>query len=43
MTVLLSILYVLSPVDIIPEAMLGPLGFTDDALVTLNLIRKIFS
>ncbi len=32
---ILSIIYVLSPIDIIPEALLGPIGIIDDAGVVL--------
>jgi hypothetical protein len=30
---ILSLIYIVSPLDFVPEALLGPLGFTDDALV----------
>lgn len=35
--ILLSILYILFPLDIIPEAILGPLGLVDDGIVLLFL------
>ncbi|GKV09150.1 hypothetical protein SLEP1_g20694 [Rubroshorea leprosula] len=31
----LSVAYVLSPIDIIPEAILGIVGFLDDILIVL--------
>lgn len=39
----LTILYVLSPVDLLPEAILGPLGFVDDAALIAYLIKRIRS
>ncbi len=36
---LLAGLYLLSPIDIVPEALLGPLGFVDDILLlVLSLV-----
>ena len=32
---LLSILYIISPIDILPEAILGPIGLIDDLVVLL--------
>ncbi len=37
----LCVLYVLSPVDLVPEALLGPFGLADDAIVVLMGIRKL--
>ncbi len=34
----LAVIYVLSPVDIIPEAIVGPLGIPDDILVVLGAV-----
>ena len=36
----LCILYVISPIDIAPEIILGPIGLFDDAIVILMGIRK---
>ncbi len=37
---IIAAVYVLSPVDVIPEVLLGPLGLTDD-VVALALITKL--
>lgn len=37
----LSIAYVLSPIDVIPEAFAGPLGLVDDAYVLLMLVNDL--
>lgn len=37
----LYIAYVLSPVDLIPEILAGPLGLVDDTYVLLKLIREL--
>lgn len=34
-------LYLLSPVDLLPEALLGPLGLLDDLLVILFYARHL--
>ena len=34
----LGALYVLSPLDFIPEAFLGPLGLADDSVVSVTLV-----
>ena len=39
--IILCLVYILSPVDIIPEALLGPLRFVDDGAVLLKLITTI--
>lgn len=36
----IAAVYVLSPVDVVPEVLLGPLGLTDD-VVALALIAKL--
>lgn len=38
---ILSALYVLMPVDIMPAALLGPIGGADDITVLLMAIKKI--
>lgn len=35
------LIYIFSPVDILPEAILGPLGIVDDAAALLLLIKSI--
>lgn len=40
---LLGLGYVVSPIDLIPEALLGPLGLLDDAVVGLVSILLIMS
>ena len=37
---IVAVVYVLSPVDVIPEVLLGPLGLTDDA-VAFAIIAKL--
>lgn len=36
-----TVAYILSPVDLIPESLLGPLGFADDAALVAYLIKRI--
>lgn len=35
------LIYTLSPIDILPEGLLGPFGLFDDAFVTMNIVREI--
>jgi len=37
-----AIVYVVSPADFLPEAVLGPVGFTDDAIAVLIAIGAWF-
>lgn len=37
---ILSVIYILSPIDLIPEFLLGPLGIIDDAAVLIGLLVK---
>ncbi|WKZ30487.1 MAG: DUF1232 domain-containing protein [Candidatus Dojkabacteria bacterium] len=38
-----AIIYLLLPIDIIPESLFGPLGLTDDiSLLVIELIRRFF-
>ncbi len=37
---ILSLIYILSPIDIIPEAFLGPFGIIDDSLLVILLLTK---
>ena len=39
-TILLMIIYTLSPFDLLPEAILGPIGLLDDSAVVLNIMRQ---
>lgn len=39
--VLIVIVYVVSPIDVLPEALLGPLGYFDDALVTIAAVALL--
>ena len=39
---ILSLLYVLSPIDLLPEFILGPLGIVDDLGLILLLLTKAF-
>jgi uncharacterized membrane protein YkvA (DUF1232 family) len=39
---ILGLIYLISPIDIIPEALLGPIGLADDAAV-LALLWKLIS
>ena len=34
-------IYMVSPLDILPEAVLGPLGLADDGLVMINMVRML--
>ena len=38
--VLMMIIYTLSPFDLLPEAVLGPIGLLDDSVVFANIIRQ---
>lgn len=40
--ILAAIAYLISPIDIIPEALLGPLGLADDAAVLAYLIKLLY-
>lgn len=42
MLILAAIVYLISPIDIIPEALLGPLGLADDAAVLAYLIKLLY-
>lgn len=39
----IAIAYFVSPVDIIPEAILGPLGFTDDVVISAMVLNTIIN
>lgn len=36
---ILAVVYILSPVDLLPEALVGPLGLTDDLAILLMALR----
>lgn len=38
--IIMMILYTLSPIDILPEAILGPIGLIDDSFVLMNIARQ---
>ena len=39
--ILLMVIYTLSPFDILPEMILGPLGLADDSLVLMGMLRQV--
>jgi uncharacterized membrane protein YkvA (DUF1232 family) len=39
----IGLLYILSPVDFVPEVLLGPLGLGDDALVTAWVVGAVLA
>ena len=39
--IIIAIIYFVSPIDIIPEAILGPLGYVDDAAVIISVAKSI--
>lgn len=39
--VIFTIVYIASPIDLIPEGLLGPLGFADDAALIAYLLKRI--
>ena len=41
--VLLCVLYVVSPVDLLPEAVLGPFGLPDDFVAAMVGFRTLMS
>ena len=40
-TIIICLVYIISPIDIIPEAVLGPLGLVDDGAVLIKLIMTL--
>ena len=36
----MMIVYTLSPFDLLPEALLGPIGLVDDSAVLMNIVRQ---
>lgn len=36
----MMVLYTLSPIDVLPEALLGPIGLLDDSVVMMNIVRQ---
>lgn len=41
--VIFTIAYIVSPIDLIPEGLLGPLGFADDAALVAYLLKRIIN
>jgi uncharacterized membrane protein YkvA (DUF1232 family) len=44
LVLVLALVYLISPFDVLPEALLGPIGLTDDLAalgVLLSLVRRI--
>ena len=41
--VILYAIYTFSPIDILPEAILGPIGLLDDGMVVAGMLRQISS
>jgi uncharacterized membrane protein YkvA (DUF1232 family) len=39
--ILIMLIYTFSPIDILPEAFLGPIGLLDDSFVILNIFREV--
>ena len=42
LTLAACVVYVLSPIDIMPEAFLGPFGLADDAIAVIIAIKQLF-
>lgn len=40
--IIVILIYLLSPVDLLPEAVLGPLGLVDDAAALFLLIKLLW-
>ena len=40
--ILLAILYIISPIDIIPEFLFGPVGLIDDAAALAYLMKLLY-
>ena len=38
--ILMMVVYTLSPFDLLPEAILGPIGLIDDSAVAMNIVRQ---
>jgi uncharacterized membrane protein YkvA (DUF1232 family) len=41
LTIIGCFLYIVSPIDLMPEAVLGPFGLGDDALAFVALLRHL--
>jgi len=39
--IIICLVYIISPIDILPEAVLGPLGLVDDGAVLIKLIMTL--
>ncbi len=40
--ILLAILYIISPIDLLPEFLFGPIGLIDDAAVLTYLMKLLY-
>ncbi len=38
-----AIAYFISPIDLIPEALMGPFGYTDDIIISVIVLNKIIN
>ena len=38
--ILMLLIYTLSPIDLMPEMLLGPLGLADDTFASLEMLRQ---
>ncbi|MFC1558350.1 YkvA family protein [candidate division KSB1 bacterium] len=38
-----AVTYFISPIDIIPEALVGPFGYTDDIIIAVMVLNKIIN
>lgn len=38
-----AVAYFISPIDIIPEALVGPFGYTDDIIIAVMVLHKIIN
>ncbi len=39
--ILMLTIYTLSPIDLMPEMILGPLGLADDTFVSMEILRQL--
>lgn len=39
---LLALLYIISPIDLLPEGLIGPGGYADDAMLLAYLLKKAY-
>lgn len=41
-TMILAVIYIISPIDFVPEIFFGPFGVADDLIAIIILLRKLF-